>query len=531
MLSAAAGLFGPSSPSNRPSQQESVLPRNQTRASTLSAPGQPQGQPRTSQSSQNVQSDTGPGGGLSWNTLNRLWRWEKADKERDHHPSLFASLNGRYVDAASGREIGQEDEDGDIFTGDGRFGRRRSVPDFTINETGPSRFQASDAGSDRDPPVPTVALDYKLYMLHTTLPWIFFLAAYLAFTFSVASMEGVPYMIAAALILLAALVALPVTPPIVRSSSQYSREDVVICTGFLCCTALFGFSSHTKWSGMGYMALIGAALVAIIVGEVRLRTVKRKNWLDTVPFWHCVLAVSIGSFAGCFNFSEHMLPYHHVAHGSEYINVLPQEKAEAYADFGKLIFAPEAKVDTVKSIGYKQRDTYCVAPVLEEAQTEVEFWVVGKGCCSSRGSFWCTASTAYSSVASKLASGAMSEENVHSPLDFWEQENKKGTVKAAVPFVERPFADGWNVYGFTEQDGFERARALAKELYHLTEAKSPRMVYLTSDPFEVQSNLLLSSWITIGLHSFVYLIVCIVLGFLGSFVEVRQRMLPMKHGR
>lgn len=382
-----------------------------------------------------------------------------------------------------------------------------------------------------DPPVMTVELDYKLYMLHTLLPWLFFLAAYLAFTFSAPSMEGLPYMFAASFVLLAALIVLPVSPPGRYSTSQYSREDVVICTGFLCSTAIFGFSSHTKWSGVGYMALVGAALVAVIAGEVRLRTVKRKNWLDTVPFWHCVLAVALGSFAGCFNFSEHMLPYHHVTHGSEYINVLPQEKAEGYSDFGKLIFAPEAKVDTVKSIGYKRRDTYCVAPVLEEAQTEVEFWVVGKGCCSARGSFWCTASTAYSSLASRLASGTISEENAFSPEEFWDMENKKGKVKAAVPFVERPFSDGWDVYGFTEQDGFQHARTLAKELYHLTEAKSPRMVFLTSDPFEVQSNLLLSSWITIGLHSFAYLIVCVALGFLGSFVEVRKRMVPMKHGR
>eukprot|EP00397_Hematodinium_sp_SG-2012_P058298 GEMP01073637.1.p1 GENE.GEMP01073637.1~~GEMP01073637.1.p1 ORF type:complete len:228 (+),score=44.61 GEMP01073637.1:146-829(+) len=226
-----------------------------------------------------------------------------------------------------------------------------------------------------------------------------------------------------------------------------------------------------------------------------------------------------------------MVAYHSISNGREYVDVLAREKADGFGDFGKIIFADESRVETLYSVGYKQRNTYCVAPILEADQTEVEFWAVGTNCCSPRGGFWCTASSAYSIVTSQIASKSMNHLARYTAEEFWVLDN--GNVKAAVPFVDRPFSDGWDVYGTTESEGFTGARTLAKKVYQLTESKNARMVLWTSNPNEVQSNLLRGAWASLFLHSFVYFVVCMTLAFFApkSFEEVRPLKVPMRFDR
>jgi len=75
-----------------------------------------------------------------------------------------------------------------------------------------------------------------------------------------------------------------------------------------------------------------------------------------------------------------------------YENIVPLEKAAAVADAGGLVFADEAHVDVSMSAGYAASDghVYCAAPVRGMGNsTDVEFWAVGKDCCSSLGDFTC----------------------------------------------------------------------------------------------------------------------------------------------
>ena len=72
-----------------------------------------------------------------------------------------------------------------------------------------------------------------------------------------------------------------------------------------------------------------------------------------------------------------------------YLNVLPSESAAAHADAGKLLFSLDTKVDTSKTVGYRAKHVYCVAPIMDYATTVIQYWAVGVDCCQGRGQFAC----------------------------------------------------------------------------------------------------------------------------------------------
>jgi len=390
------------------------------------------------------------------------------------------------------------------------------------------RMSRGESGAS-PPPVdpPEVKLNWSWYGYYTLLPWGFFICAILSFTFFHPELETLPYAISAFLVVVAAAMVLPTTPPQHRQTAMYSREDVVLCSGFLLSATLFAFFFHGHYATVGYMALVLVGGVIVVAGDLRFpgQRVKKRGWVDDVPFVLCSAAIIIGSLVGYHNFSEHMLPYHTIQHGSEYDNVLP-DKAAPVGDFGKLIFAESVNVETQYSVGYRERHTYCTAPILEAGQSEVAFWAVGLNCCAPRGSFWCSASSAYSVVTSQIASGSVDHAAQYTAEEFWVLD--QGAAKGAVPFVERPFSDGWNVYAMTDTEGLHKARELAKELYELTEAPDAKMVFWTSNPLEIEGNLLISAWTSIAIHVFLYLAVSASLAFLNSFQEIRPKHLPMR---
>ena len=61
-------------------------------------------------------------------------------------------------------------------------------------------------------------------------------------------------------------------------------------------------------------------------------------------------------------------------------------------DAGIVQFAPGSQLDVKKSMGFKNGELYCVAPIVFGTASPVsyDFWAVGKDCCSgSQADFSC----------------------------------------------------------------------------------------------------------------------------------------------
>jgi hypothetical protein len=115
-----------------------------------------------------------------------------------------------------------------------------------------------------------------------------------------------------------------------------------------------------------------------------------KKLLHTVTT--LLVALFWGSLSGriCYdNFSYFMFMY---SNSRTYYDVVPSMPAASVADAGRLVFAKEARVDKVSSVGYAGDDgkRYCVAPIRDMSDSvRVEYWAIGYDCCDWLGGFAC----------------------------------------------------------------------------------------------------------------------------------------------
>lgn len=154
---------------------------------------------------------------------------------------------------------------------------------------------------------------------------------------------------------------------------------------FAAVSASFAFGYHfvSEFIWFGFAVLLGCTtLFTIMSGSER----PMNMYLGVL----CIGAIIAG---GCVGFTCYELQFSHfwfLNDGHVYTNVLPSDPAAGYVDAGKLLFTEDSRVDTSKSLGYQDGDTYCVAPILDDSDTgDVEFWAAGVNCCASRGNFIC----------------------------------------------------------------------------------------------------------------------------------------------
>lgn len=109
-------------------------------------------------------------------------------------------------------------------------------------------------------------------------------------------------------------------------------------------------------------------------------------WMVIFSLFSLFATTAVSAFA----YERALNEYWRLYDSNSYSNVLPSEPASGYADGGKIIFADGTRVDPSKSLGFKDRDMYCVAPIVDAmGPSVVEFWAVGKNCCNARGVFSC----------------------------------------------------------------------------------------------------------------------------------------------
>lgn len=99
-----------------------------------------------------------------------------------------------------------------------------------------------------------------------------------------------------------------------------------------------------------------------------------------------LLAWCLGFLAGDSNYIAFMRPYYDI----NSLNVYPSVDASKYVgaqlmDAGMIQFKEGTKLLLEKSVGFKNDEVYCVAPIasnLSSTQTTYDFWAVGINCCS-----------------------------------------------------------------------------------------------------------------------------------------------------
>lgn len=150
-------------------------------------------------------------------------------------------------------------------------------------------------------------------------------------------------------------------------------------------SAMFAFGYHMV------SEVIWAIFTILLVGAILFTMMSAGE--RPMNMYLGVLCIGGIVAGGCVGFTCYELQLAHfwsLNDGHVYTNVVPSDPAASYVDAGKLLFTEDSRVDTSKSLGYQDGDTYCVAPILDDSDTgDVEFWAAGVNCCASRGNFVC----------------------------------------------------------------------------------------------------------------------------------------------
>jgi len=212
--------------------------------------------------------------------------------------------------------------------------------------------------------------------------------------------------------------AMPQKGPFVRGIRQ-RLNFVAILTSLFVPWLLFcfmywamSFSLHYRNSFLCFFVVFLGFCVVVAIGLAAFDAMKKKRGGGTPffvdgdvrshsPTWLVFLAVTclvawlLGVIAGDVNYFNHMEPYYDVSNLNTYPNVDPSVmRGQQLMDAGRIMFSPGTTLDLSRSMGFKNLDLYCVAPIVAGSDTKhissYDFWAVGTNCCSgSRADFHC----------------------------------------------------------------------------------------------------------------------------------------------
>jgi len=128
--------------------------------------------------------------------------------------------------------------------------------------------------------------------------------------------------------------------------------------------------------------LSGLALFAVRRGPEREPSVAVFILVSAAVAW--ILAVALGEV----NFKAYMHPYEQFLHMRSYKDVDPLKmRGQQLMDAGSIRFLNTSTVDVSKSMGFKNKDVFCVAPISDGSTASTyDFWAVGVNCCNDRTS-------------------------------------------------------------------------------------------------------------------------------------------------
>jgi len=161
--------------------------------------------------------------------------------------------------------------------------------------------------------------------------------------------------------------------------------------------AVMSFSLHYQQPMFAYL-IVGLCFAVVIwsgfhaAGEARKKNAgagKEPTWYIFI-FLALLLAWGCGFVFGDVNFFTNLQPFYDVTNLNTYTRIDPSKfRGQQLMDAGRVVFTSDTKLDLRRSMGFKNVDQYCVAPITigdENATYKTlptyDFWAVGTGCCS-----------------------------------------------------------------------------------------------------------------------------------------------------
>lgn len=152
---------------------------------------------------------------------------------------------------------------------------------------------------------------------------------------------------------------------------------------------------HYKYPGFAWL-LVFVLFLAVVCSSGYLASkarIQRSTEASYQPSWYififatCLVAFVLGVVAGEWNFTSHMEPYYNLKSLAEYKDINTNDYVgQQLMDAGSIDFKKGTVLDLGRSMGFKNHDTYCVAPIITgggaAGAQSVDFWAVGKNCCS-----------------------------------------------------------------------------------------------------------------------------------------------------
>eukprot|EP00448_Togula_jolla_P011479 CAMPEP_0170602872 /NCGR_PEP_ID=MMETSP0224-20130122/18620_1 /TAXON_ID=285029 /ORGANISM="Togula jolla, Strain CCCM 725" /LENGTH=235 /DNA_ID=CAMNT_0010927735 /DNA_START=269 /DNA_END=976 /DNA_ORIENTATION=- len=136
------------------------------------------------------------------------------------------------------------------------------------------------------------------------------------------------------------------------------------------------------------MALL---VIIIALGYSAFSAWRRRSNGEGEPTWYVFLFVTsliawiAAGSVGSANYNNNMVPFYDVQNLNTYTAVDPAVyRGQQLMDAGRFVFTPDSKLDLQKSMGFRNNDLYCVAPIVS-GNTQLDsydFWAVGTNCCS-----------------------------------------------------------------------------------------------------------------------------------------------------
>mmetsp|Transcript_3264 Transcript_3264/g.7779 ORF Transcript_3264/g.7779 Transcript_3264/m.7779 type:complete len:294 (-) Transcript_3264:172-1053(-) len=137
------------------------------------------------------------------------------------------------------------------------------------------------------------------------------------------------------------------------------------------------------------VALLACAVCCLLALRIERRG-QSSQWYGYAAI-SLTLAALAGGGLGHTTFTSNFLPYYDMETLNQYVDVNPMTaRGQSMADVGRAIFLGDSFLNTNMTMGFKNYDMYCVAPImLREDQKIVDFWAAGTNCCRGAKDFRC----------------------------------------------------------------------------------------------------------------------------------------------